>query len=156
MLKKVFLCAMLLFAAATSFELAAQDSDHFYTTSRTSSDTGAATPALVDQIARKLGRGISNVAFGAVEFPLNWYQVNFEEGGFAACTYGILRGVIAVVIREVVGVVEIVTFPFPLPGCSELPDCPKAGYGPILQPEWILTPGQDKYNFVYPNTETLP
>ena len=156
MLKKIFLCAMLLVAAGTSFELAAQGSDHFYTTSSTINDQGATTPLIIDQIARKLGRGISNVAFGALEFPIQWYQVNFEEGGLAACTYGILRGIIAVVVREVVGVVEIVTFPFPLPGCSELPDCPKWGYGPIIQPEWILTPAQNKYNFVYPNTETLP
>ena len=141
MLKKMILCAMLLFAVGSTFELSAQEN---------------ITPSIVDQIVRKLGRGISNVAFGALEFPIVWHQVNFEEGGLAACTYGILRGVVAVVIREVVGVVEIVTFPFPLPGCSELPDCPKAGYGPIIQPEWILTPAQNKYNFVYPNTETLP
>ena len=99
--KKVALCAMLFFMVGTTVEVYAQEK--------------AATPQIVDNMARKLGRGISNVAFGALELPINWYQVNFEEGGFAACTYGILKGVIAVVIREVVGVVEIVTFPFPLP-----------------------------------------
>lgn len=140
--KKVALCAMLFFMVGTAVEVYAQEK--------------AATPQIVDNMARKLGRGISNVAFGALELPINWYQVNFEEGGFAACTYGILKGVIAVVIREVVGVVEIVTFPFPLPYCSEYPDSPAAGYGPILQPEWILTPAQNKYNFVYPNMQTLP
>lgn len=60
-----------------------------------------------DSMIRKLGRGVSNVAFGAVEFPVKWYQVNFEEGGFAACTYGIFKGLTYVVIREVVGVVEV-------------------------------------------------
>ncbi len=142
MLKKILLSAMLLFAVGTSFDLPAQEPSE--------------PPRIVDQIVRKLGRGISNVAFGALEFPVTWYGVNFEEGGLAACTYGILIGVVKVVIREVVGVVEIVTFPFPLPGCSDLPDCPAAGYGPILQPEWIVTPAQNKYNFIYPNQETLP
>ena len=142
MWKKSLLCAMLLFAVGTSFELSAQEQ---------------ATPPIVDQIVRKLGRGISNVAFGALEFPLTWYQVNFEEGGLAACTYGILRAVVAVLVREGVGMVEIVTFPFPLPGCSvDLPDSPAAGYGPILEPEWIVTPAQNKYNIIYPNQDTLP
>ena len=140
MWKKMLLVAML-FVAVGSFELSAQES---------------ATPTVVDQIARKLGRGISNVAFGGLEFPLHWYHVNYEEGGLAACTYGILRGVIGVIVREVVGIVEIVTFPVPLPGCSDVPDSPAWGYGPILYPEWIVTPAQNKYNFIYPNQDTLP
>ena len=78
MWKKMLLVAML-FVAVGSFELSAQES---------------ATPPIVDQIVRKLGRGISNVAFGGLEFPLHWYQVNFEEGGLAATTYGILRGIV--------------------------------------------------------------
>ncbi len=108
-----------------------------------------------DSIIRKLGRGVSNVAFGAVEFPVKWYQVNFEEGGFAACTYGIFKGLAFVVIREVVGVVEIATFLTPLPGCTDIPGSPAWGYGPILEPEWIITPAQNKYNFVYPETSTM-
>ena len=48
MWKKMLLVAML-FIAVGSFELSAQES---------------ATPTVVDQIVRKLGRGISNVAFG--------------------------------------------------------------------------------------------
>ena len=141
MWKKIVLSAMLLFTVGTAVELSAQES---------------ATPVIVDQIIRKLGRGISNTAFGALEFPVIWYQVNFEEGGLAACTYGILRGVVGVVIREVVGVVEIITFPIPFPGCSSMPESPAWGYGPILQPEWVITPAQDKYNFIYPNQDTLP
>ena len=141
MLKKMILCAMLLFAVGSTFELSAQEN---------------ITPSIVDQIVRKLGRGISNVAFGALEFPIVWHQVNFEEGGLAACTYGILRGVVAVLVREGVGIVEIVTFPFPLPGCSDMPNSPASGYGPIVEPEWIVTPAQNKYNFIYQNFDTLP
>ncbi|OQA84297.1 MAG: hypothetical protein BWY31_02452 [Lentisphaerae bacterium ADurb.Bin242] len=115
-----------------------------------------ATPMLADNIIRKLGRGISNVAFGAIEFPVKWYQVNFEEGGLAACTYGILSGVVVVIRRELVGVVEIATFLVPLPGCTDIPNSPAWGYGPILEPEWIVTPAQNKYNFIYPNMQTMP
>lgn len=46
---------MLLFAVGSTFELSAQEN---------------ITPTIVDQIVRKLGRGISNVAFGALEFPI--------------------------------------------------------------------------------------
>ena len=113
-------------------------------------------PPVVDQIFRKLGRGISNVAFGVVEFPITVNRVNFEEGGFAACTYGVIRGVYDVLVREIVGIVEILTFLAPLPGCTDIPNSPAWGYGPLLKPEWILTPAQNKYNFVYPNYETMP
>lgn len=141
MWKKIILSVMLLFAVGFTVELQAQDP--------VERSTG-------DLIIRKLGRGISNAAFGIVQFPVTWYRVNYEEGGFAACTYGILRAVYDVLAREVVGVVEIVTFLTPLPGCTDIPDSPAWGYGPILQPEWILTPATDKYNFVYPHWETMP
>ncbi|MBP5183253.1 MAG: exosortase system-associated protein, TIGR04073 family [Lentisphaeria bacterium] len=108
-----------------------------------------------DRIIRKLGRGISNAAFGVCEFPIKWLEVNREEGGFAAITYGTFRALGYFVIREVVGVVEIVTFPVPLPGCSSVPDSPEWGYAPIIRPEWVITPAQDKYGFVYPELDTL-
>ena len=43
--------------------------------------------------ARKLGRGITNVALGALEIPMRIYDVNEEDGGFAAVTYGVLKGI---------------------------------------------------------------
>ena len=116
---------------------------------------GTVTPAMaaegkevdsyMENITRKLGRGIVNVGFGALELPLKMYEVNFEEGGLAACTYGVLYGVYNV----------IVTFPVPLPGC--MPDEREAGwgYGPIMRPEWIITPDKNAYNFVYPNSAIL-
>lgn len=126
---------------------------------------GTVTPAMaaegkevdsyMENITRKLGRGIVNVGFGALELPLKMYEVNFEEGGLAACTYGVLYGVYNVIKREIVGVVDIVTFPVPLPGC--MPDEREAGwgYGPIMRPEWIITPDKNAYNFVYPNSAIL-
>ena len=104
LMKKLFLAAALFMAAGTATQAFAQDQQDDY--------------QVWDSMIRKLGRGASNVAFGAVEFPVKWYQVNFEEGGFAACTYGIFKGLTYVVIREVVGVVEVATFFAALPGCS--------------------------------------
>lgn len=107
---------------------------------------------LWNSMTRKLGRGISNVAFGVLELPLSIYEVNFEDGGIAAVTYGTLRGVGYFVLREVVGVVEIVTFPIPFPCTPDRPQDYKPGYGPILEPEWIITPSTNVYNIVFPNT----
>ena len=107
------------------------------------------------QITRKLGRGITNVAFGALELPLKMYEVNFEEGGFAACTYGVLYGLYFVIKREIVGVVDIVTFFCPLPGCRQDPNEAGWGYGPLMRPEWIVTPDRDRYNIIYPTSDTI-
>ena len=68
---------------------------------------------------RKLGRGVVNVAAGALEIPMKIYDVNKEEGGLAALTYGLFKGIGYFVAREVIGVVEIVTFPMPLPGATD-------------------------------------
>lgn len=104
-------------------------------------------------ISRKLGRGISNVAFGALEVPLEIYAVRFEEGGIAGLTFGTIKGVGYFVAREVVGLVDIVTFFTPLPGFPNDPvNGAGWGYGPILRPEWIITPETDPWNTVFTNT----
>ncbi len=108
-----------------------------------------------DKIMRKFGRGISNVAFGGVEIPLRIYKVNNEDGGFAAVTYGLFKGISYFVARECVGVAEIVTFPAPLPGCTDVPDDLAWGYSPIIYPEWVLSPADNAYNIVYPQTKTM-
>jgi putative exosortase-associated protein (TIGR04073 family) len=100
---------------------------------------------------RKLGRGLSNVIFGVVEIPLKIYRTNMEEGGIAACSYGIVNGLFYFIARELTGVLEIVTFPMPLPGAAKGPFATGWGYGPLMQPEWILTFQTDPYNTVYPN-----
>ena len=102
----------------------------------------------------KLGRGIANVAFGPFELPMKWYDVNAEMGGIASLTYGTLRGVAFVVAREVVGVVDIITFPFPLPNCPDTPHGFGAGYGPIMYPGWVIDVDHDWWNFVY-NREAM-
>lgn len=104
---------------------------------------------------RKLGRGICNVAFGVCEVPLKIYYVNQEDGGLAAVTYGPLKGVAYCVAREVVGVIDIVTFPMPLPGCPDDSRDTGWGYGPIMRPEWIFTPYENPYNIIYQDTAVM-
>ncbi len=81
------------------------------------------------QPARQLGRGICNLALGIIEVPVNIESVNKDQGGFAAVTYGLCRGLWRFGIREVTGVFETVTFPF--------------GWGPIVEPEFPFQPVRD-------------
>jgi len=106
------------------------------------------------QPIEKLGRGIANCAFGPFELPMKWHDVTFEYGGIAGLTYGTLRGVAYVIAREVVGIVDIVTFPFPLPNCPRERDGHGAGYGPIMRPAWVIDTEHDWWNFVY-NRNTM-
>jgi len=105
-------------------------------------------------MSRKLGRGISNVAFGVLEVPIYIYDYNFDEGGIAAVTAGAIGSVGYFLAREFVGLFEIITFPFPLPNCPNDEHGAGAGYGPILRPEWIITSRYNLYNFVYPKSSS--
>ena len=99
---------------------------------------------------RKLGRGFSNIVFGIAEVFIQPYKVNQAEGGIAACSYGIFKGLFYFVGRVVVGAVEIVTFPMPLPGASASKYSSSIwGYGPLIEPEWIFTIEDNPYNFIY-------
>ena len=126
--KKITIAAAVLCIFGTTVPAMAQESD------------SSETDNVAMQITRKLGRGITNAGFGALELPLKIYEVNFEEGGLAACTYGVLYGVYFFIKREIVGVIEIATFFVPLPGCKPDPNEAGWGYGPIMRPEWIITP----------------
>ena len=75
---------------------------------------------------RKLGRGIANVLFGVVEVPNQITQTTYDRGGAAGTTFGLGKGVLRWIGRELTGVYEIVTFPIPFP----------RGYKPIMRPEW--------------------
>jgi putative exosortase-associated protein (TIGR04073 family) len=98
---------------------------------------------------RKLGRGIVNVAFGVLEVPMKIYDVNEEEGGLAAVSYGLFKGIGYFIAREVVGVTEIATFIAPLPGAVEEPRESGWGYGPLMEPEWVVDKRHDIYNIIY-------
>ncbi len=84
--------------------------------------SASARETYVNNIIRQLGRGCNNVLTGLLEIPANILMVAEEEGDLAAITYGTLRGCYRAVVREVVGVFEIVTFP--------------VGLQPIVLPEW--------------------
>jgi putative exosortase-associated protein (TIGR04073 family) len=62
---------------------------------------------------RKLGRGISNIAFGSTEILDSLAGVNYSEGNSAAWGYGLVRGVGRTLARLGYGVYEVVLFPFP-------------------------------------------
>ncbi len=111
--------------------------------------------AVILKPLEKLGRGISNVAFGIFEVPMQMKYVNNRAGGIAGLTYGTLRGVAFFVARVGVGLLEIVTFPFPLPDCPETPEGFGPGYGPIMYPAWVIDVEHDWWNFVY-DRDSIP
>ena len=102
----------------------------------------------------KLSRGIANAAFGVLEIPMKWHDVTTEKGGIAGLTYGSLKGICYFIAREVVGVVDIATFLFPLPGCPNNINEVGWGYGPIMTPAWVVDVEHDWNNTVY-NEETM-
>ncbi len=63
--------------------------------------------------ARKLGRAISNLAFGLSELPSSITLINDRDGNAAAATYGIVKGLNRTAFRLGAGVYELLTFPFP-------------------------------------------
>lgn len=62
---------------------------------------------------RKLGRGISNIAFGSSELLDSMAMVNYNEGNSAAFGYGLVRGIGRTFARLGYGIYEVVLFPFP-------------------------------------------
>ena len=113
------------------------------------STSQAADDPWIMKPVEKLGRGIANVAFGPLEILMKGYDVTQEMGGIAGLTYGPLKGVSYTIAREIVGVVDIVTFPFPLPGCPDDPNDARWGYGPIMRPAWVVDIQHNWGDFVY-------
>ena len=99
----------------------------------------------------KLGRGVTNVAFGPLELLIKPYDVNKNVGALPAITYGVFKGIGYTIAREVVGVIDIVTFFMPLPGAKDDPREPGWGYGPLMRPAWVIDLDHNAYNFFYPN-----
>ena len=83
-------------------------------------------PTALRQPARQLGRGLSNVLTGLWEIPFNMHHVNQDDGGFAAITHGLVQGIWRCAARELVGAVEVVSFPM--------------GWPPIIEPEFPFAP----------------
>ncbi|MBO7620159.1 MAG: exosortase system-associated protein, TIGR04073 family [Victivallales bacterium] len=76
------------------------------------------------QPADQFGRGVCNILFGALEIPFNIIRLTNEEGDLPGISKGVGLGFWRFACREVVGVVELVTFPF--------------GWSPIIEPEYVV------------------
>ena len=75
---------------------------------------------------RKLSRGLSNFVIFPTEFFVTVNQVNQTEGNSAGASYGVVRGLGRAGARHVAGLIEILTFPFPIW---------RESYYPILPPD---------------------
>jgi len=75
---------------------------------------------------RKLGRGFAAMTCGVMELPGNMVKLTRERGPAYGFTLGVAQGLGMIVVRELVGVYEFVTFPIPAP----------PGYRPIIRPEF--------------------
>lgn len=78
----------------------------------------------------KLGRGVGNIGTGWVELFNQPAQMAKEKRWPIALLGGIPKGVFYAYMRTLVGAYETVTFP--------VKNTPAKGYGPILEPEFIL------------------
>ena len=145
-ISKFLLAALMLASVLTVSQLQAAEA-----VATTDQEKGA----IILKPLEKLGRGISNVAFGVLEVPIQMQYVKHRSGGIAGLTYGTFRGLAYFVARVGVGLLEIVTFPFPLPDCPETPDGFGPGYGPIMYPAWVVDVEHDWWNFVY-DENTIP
>lgn len=85
-----------------------------------------AGPAEAQSAARKFGRGLAAMTTGFLEIPGNIVEEHRERGPVYGFTLGFAKGLGGVVVRELVGVYEFVTAPFPIPEDFE----------PIIQPEF--------------------
>lgn len=75
---------------------------------------------------RKFGRGLAAMTCGFLEVPGNIVKTSREKGAVYGVTLGFAEGLGRLVVRELVGVYEFVSAPFPAP----------PGYRPILEPEF--------------------
>lgn len=83
------------------------------------------TGAQADTSAQKFGRGLAGMTCGFLELPGNIVKETNAKGA-AGLPLGFAKGLGMMVTRELVGVYEFVSAPFPLP----------AGFRPILKPEY--------------------
>lgn len=78
-----------------------------------------------DTAADKFGRGLAGMTCGFLELPGNIVKETQKQGA-VGIPMGLAKGVGMIVTRELVGVYEFVSAPFPVP----------SGFKPILSPEY--------------------
>ncbi len=96
--------------------------------------TGVGAEEMVSPAAAEKGvRGLANAGLGVVvEVPKSAYYRTLEDGPLYGLTVGILEGLSWGIARTLVGVYEVLTFPFPIP----------EGYRPIYTPSYPYQPGR--------------
>lgn len=82
---------------------------------------------VVDGIANKLVRGVTNVGTGWLEFPKQVYLTSKEEGLAKGLTVGPIKGVGMFLVRTAAGIGETFTFLIPYPGF----------YAPYIDPKFV-------------------
>jgi putative exosortase-associated protein (TIGR04073 family) len=83
--------------------------------------------------AQKAVRGLANTGLGVVvELPKTVYYDTLEDGPLYGLTVGVLEGLSWGIARTLVGIYEVLTFPFPTP----------EGYRPIYTPSYPYQPGR--------------
>ena len=75
---------------------------------------------------RKAGRGASGLFAGILEIPGNIVQDTRDNGPVRGATIGLAKGVGMLVVRELVGLYELLSAPLAFP----------SGFRPILEPEY--------------------
>src|SRR5437667_3739963 len=83
-------------------------------------------PCLAQTAARKCGRGLAAMTTGFLEVPGNVVAETRAKGPAEGIPLGFAKGLGMIVVRELVGVYESLSSPFPAP----------AGYRPIIEPEF--------------------
>ena len=74
----------------------------------------------------KAGRGLAEMTTGFLELPGNVVAVSRDQGALGGMTIGLAKGIGMIPVRELVGVYDFVTSPFPAPG----------HYDPVIEPEY--------------------
>ena len=80
--------------------------------------------ALGQSAGDKLMRGLTNTVTGVLEVPRHISHTTETQGLLTGVTVGLGKGLGYGVLRTLVGLYEVVTFPIPVP----------EGYAPIIQP----------------------
>ena len=83
-------------------------------------------PCFAQTAARKFGRGVAAMATGFLEVPGNMVAETRTRGPGEGIPLGFAKGLGMIVVRELVGVYEFLSAPFPAP----------AGYRPLIEPEF--------------------
>jgi putative exosortase-associated protein (TIGR04073 family) len=104
--------------------------------------------AVLQQMGKKLSRGIANVATGWAEIPKQIYLVGRDEGWVTGAIRGSFDGLGMCVARTVAGIYEIFTFPVPIP----------PQYQPMLEPDyvWQAEPAETEATNLKPTSPREP